>query len=411
MKIPLKSKPLETLISLADSGTWGDESTPKAGAPVLRSTNIYKKSMVYDDVAWRVIPQNDLLRKRLTTNDIIVTKSSGSPDHVGKCAVFEQPSSDDRPYYFSNFMLRLRSDPTKLNHRWLYYWLSSSIGRQAIAGLNNTTSGLRNLSIPQYLRQPIPIPFPEEPSRSVSEQARIVGILEGADELRRKQSLVMEESHKLVRSAFSKMFGNPARNDKGWPVITVQEAGEVKLGRQRSPEYQTGRFTKPYLRVANVYEDSLDLDDVLSMDFDERDFRQFCLAPYDILLNEGQSTELVGRPAMYLGEIPECCFQNTLIRFRAYSPKCTPEYSLAVFLNYLNEGRFARVSTKTSSVAHLGASRFAVMPFPLPPLSLQLEYSEFRRATRNLQSKLQAQCSESDKLFASITERAFRGAL
>ena len=32
----------------------------------------------------------------------------------------------------------------------------------------------------------------------------------------------------------------------------------------------------------------------------------------DILLNEGQSRELVGRPAIYRGEVPGSCFQNTL---------------------------------------------------------------------------------------------------
>ena len=73
---------------------------------------------------------------------------------------------------------------------------------------------------------------------------------------------------------------------------------------------------RPYLRVANVYEDRLDLSDVKQMNFTPNEYETFHLRDGDILLNEGQSIELVGRPAMYRGEVPGACFQNTLVRFR-----------------------------------------------------------------------------------------------
>ena len=76
---------------------------------------------------------------------------------------------------------------------------------------------------------------------------------------------------------------------------------------------------RPYLRVANVYENRIDTSDVLTMHFDDEKFDIYRLEPGDILLNEGQSPDLVGRPAMYRGEIADVCFQNTLIRFRASS--------------------------------------------------------------------------------------------
>jgi type I restriction enzyme S subunit len=102
-----------------------------------------------------------------------------------------------------------------------------------------------------------------------------------------------------------------------WAWATVEDAGEVRLGRQRSPQHHSGAHMRPYLRVANVFEDRIDISDVKRMNFTPREFEVYLLKEGDILLNEGQSLELVGRPAMYRNEIPDCCFQNTLIRFRA----------------------------------------------------------------------------------------------
>ena len=127
---------------------------------------------------------------------------------------------------------------------------------------------------------------------------------------------------------------------------------------------------RPYLRVANVFEDRIDTSDVQSMNFTPREHEIYGLQPADVLLNEGQSLELVGRAALYRGEVPGACFQNTLIRFRAY-PAVLPAYALLVFRHYLHAGVFQRIARWTTSIAHLGAARLSAMPFPVPPLQEQ----------------------------------------
>lgn len=124
---------------------------------------------------------------------------------------------------------------------------------------------------------------------------------------------------------------------------------------------------RPYLRVANVYENRIDTRDILEMNFTPAEAERFLLMPGDILLNEGQSRELVGRPAMFRDEVPGACFQNTLIRFRAHAGLVHPAYALSVFRYYLRAGLFQDVCKWTTNIAHLGAERFAAMPFPLAP--------------------------------------------
>lgn len=151
-------------------------------------------------------------------------------------------------------------------------------------------------------------------------------------------------------------------------MIRVQDAGEVLGGRQRSPSAQ-GEMT-PYLRVANVFTGHIDTSDVLQMPFTADERSRFALRSGDILLNEGQSLDLVGRSAIYQNEPPSCCFQNTLVRFRA-GASTDPNYAQYIFESYLRRGEFAKIALQTTSIAHLGAGRFAQMAFLAPPLKEQ----------------------------------------
>jgi type I restriction enzyme S subunit len=126
---------------------------------------------------------------------------------------------------------------------------------------------------------------------------------------------------------------------------------------------------RPYLRVANVFEDRIDVADVKEMDFSGV-FERFRLNSGDILLNEGQTPELVGRPAIYRGNPPDVAFTNSLIRFRS-GPDVLPEWALLVFRRHLHFGRFTREARITTNIAHLSVKRLASVEFPVPPVAEQ----------------------------------------
>ncbi|WP_199489326.1 restriction endonuclease subunit S [Micromonospora craniellae] len=155
----------------------------------------------------------------------------------------------------------------------------------------------------------------------------------------------------------------------GWRWATVGEVGRIDLGRQRHPNWHTGPEMRPYLRVANVFEDRIDTSDLKEMDFSGV-FERYKLKPGDVLLNEGQSPELLGRPAIYRGSPENVAFTNTLLRFRA-GPHVLPEWALIVFRRHMHARRFAREARITTNIAHLSASRLKSVEFPVPPLDEQ----------------------------------------
>lgn len=241
------------------------------------------------------------------------------------------------------------------------------------------------------------------PLPPLDEQRWIVGLLDRAAEIRRRADTARAKARAIIPALFLDMFGDPATNPKGWPVVMIGEAGEVKLGRQRAPKYQSGKFTRPYVRVANVFENMIDVSDLLSMDFDERDYANYRLSHGDILLNEGQSIELVGRPAMWRDEVEDCCFQNTLVRFRCDPAKIVPDFALAAFLRMYRDGHLSKIASKTSNVAHLGAGRFGKLPIVLPPIRLQTAFAEQAQRVDSLARHLDAAAAKAEAMAVGLS--------
>lgn len=141
-----------------------------------------------------------------------------------------------------------------------------------------------------------------------------------------------------------------------WDVFAVEEKGEVVTGKAlaaRAPGKQ-----RPYLRTKNVFDGRIDIEDVLTMPMTDEQFFHFQVRPGDVLLNEGQSLELVGRCSLYSGEYPEpCAMQNQLLRFRA-GKGVSPVFASYMFRRCQQTGVFAKIALQTTSIAHLGGSRF-----------------------------------------------------
>ncbi|MGW2296109.1 restriction endonuclease subunit S [Streptomyces violaceorubidus] len=169
----------------------------------------------------------------------------------------------------------------------------------------------------------------------------------------------------------------------------VRNVGDVRMGKQLSPAARDMPGQFPYLRVANVHLGRIDYADVNTMGFTSAERDRYGLKPGDVLLNEGQSLELVGRSAIYDGAEGRFCFQNTLIRFRP-SADVLPAYAQLVFERWLATGVFAAIAKQTTSIAHLGGDRFAALLFPLIPMVAQRRIVEVLASLTELEQGIEA---------------------
>jgi type I restriction enzyme, S subunit len=208
-----------------------------------------------------------------------------------------------------------------------------------------------SLKYPAFAQISAPVP-------SYPEQQKIAGCLSSLDELIAAQAHKVEalKTHKkgMMQQLFPRKGESQPRlrfpefRDAGeWEVMRVDDHGTVLAGKALA--VKAPGPLRPYLRTKNVLDGLIDLSDVLKMPMTDAEFSRFEILDGDVLLNEGQSLELVGRASIYRSEFRErCAMQNQLLRFRAFPATCA-EFAAQYFRKCQKDGTFANVATKTTS--------------------------------------------------------------
>lgn len=192
-----------------------------------------------------------------------------------------------------------------------------------------------------------------------------------------------------------------------WIEHRIEDLGTVDSGRQRSRHIVEG-VPRPYLRVANVYAGYIDVRDVLTMPFTDSEFERHVLRPGDVLLNEGQSRELVGRSAVYRGSPRECAFQNTLIRFRP-NGMVLSDFAHHLFEHLRLTGRFSAIASQTTSIAHLGVDRFAKLKVRVPSTSEQAEIASVLNVWSHAENTARQLLKQCRKLKRGLLQQLLTG--
>ncbi len=205
------------------TGVWGPEaSSPTQGFPIVRSTEIGGLSIKPKNASVRTVKVKRIENYRLQTGDILINKSSGSPRLVGWPAIFQDPQ-DGRTYLFSNFMLRLRSDRTKMEPWYLLYYLHSPVARSIYLSAQATTSGLRNLRVRDFLGQLLPLP-------PLETQRRIVAWLDEAfshlEAIKERHAEAEREAAALIPAKLAEVFGRAEK--EGWRWVKLGEVVEQR---------------------------------------------------------------------------------------------------------------------------------------------------------------------------------------
>jgi type I restriction enzyme, S subunit len=178
-----------TIGELADdsSGEWGKEpGEAELDVPVVRSTETRDLVADVEAAAVRSLTAKQFEKTALRDEDILVVKSSGSAQLVGRPSIVL--NLDGSKAGFSNFMLRLRAKPG-VHPRLLFGYLASPAGRALFLRLNRTTSGLRNLLLDRYLRVPVPRGNPDVESELLTR----LDAVEDAIAAARKTQRLLEE--------------------------------------------------------------------------------------------------------------------------------------------------------------------------------------------------------------------------
>jgi type I restriction enzyme S subunit len=208
-------------------------------------------------------------------------------------------------------------------------------------------------------------------------------------------------------SAAEQMFEGP----NGWRWARIGDYCDVQGGIQKTPLRRPVKNHFPYLRVANVQRNALDLGTLERYELSDEEVERWRLRAGDLLVVEGNGSETeIGRCAIWRGAVDPCVFQNHLIRVRPVFAAEAVEF-LQLFLNSPDGvAEMKRLAITTSGLYNLSVGKIRNLAVPVPPLTEQhrivARVEQLRRLCAELRERLQQTRATQSRLGDALVSAA-----
>lgn len=384
------------------NGDWGDEPTGNNDVAIIRTTNFTNDGIInYNNVVYRQIKKDIVLKKKLIYGDIIIEKSGGSDNFpVGRVVYYDKI---DEIYLCNNFTSILRTNKELVVSKYLLYLMLNLYKRGITTKFQTKTTGIRNLQLTSYLANT------EITIHDIQIQKEIVSILDKVTSLISMRKEQLEKLDILIKSKFIEMFGDPVLNPKGWEK---KKLGEVlkslttglnprkffKLNTEDAKNYYvTIRELKSGTLYFNSKTDMVN-DDALKLINGRSNLEK------DDILFTGTGT--IGETYIIRSKP-----NNWNIKEGVYSLKPIKEYITPYYIKIL----FAMENLKKEYSKFIVGGTVKSIPMrdlnllivPIPPLELQNQFAEFVEQVEKNKENIKSSLNQLEILYSALMQEYF----
>ena len=311
---------------------------------------------------------------------------------IGRKGSINNPIYVSEPFWNVDTAFGLVARREVLLPRYLFYFCK----KFDFEKLNKTVT-IPSLTKCDLLNIKIKLPDIDEQQLVVDKLIRIESVME----LRKQELNVLDN---LIKARFVEMFGDYI-NEGGKPL---SELATITGGLTKNSKRNTFNLKMPYLRVANVFFNRLDLNEILEIGVREDEIGKTLLEAGDLLFVEGNgSIEQIGRVAIWDGSINQILHQNHLIKARFHKKTILPEYALFYFMSQEGRQQIISKSVSTSGLNTLSVNKISSLILPMPPIELQERFAAFVTQVNKSKVAVQKALDETQMLFDSLMQKYF----
>lgn len=263
-------------------------------------------------------------------------------------------------------------------------YLISGMQKELLAGWKKEGATVESLELDLIANTSIPLlTFFEQRSITVyldRETERIDALVKKKERL---IELLQEKRTALITRAVTKgLDPNAPMKDPGvewlgeipehWDVKPLKAVSELQTGLTLGKTYEDGSLvTRPYLRVANVQDGYLTLDDITEVSIPSRDTPRYTLRQGDVLMTEGGDFDKLGRGYVWEGQIPDCLHQNHIFAVRPRANMLRPRFLSFILGSTYGRAYFTATSKQSTNLASTNSTKLKNLPLPVPRLEEQ----------------------------------------
>ena len=347
----------------------------EAAVRLCNYTDVYYRDDIMSDIPFmEATASKDQIDKfTLKAGDTIFTKDSETADDIGIAAFVPK----DMPGVVCGYHLSIARPRSGVDGAYVKRLFDMHYTKACFAVLAN---GLTRVGLNQYAVDNIELPWPppEEQSRIAAFLYRETGKIDGliADQ-EKLLALLAEKRQATISHAVTKGLNpNAPMKDSGipwlgevpahWRVTPLKFIATVQTGIAKGKDIAGKEtITVPYLRVANVQDGHLALDDIATIDIEPEQLERYLLRAGDVLMNEGGDFDKLGRGAIWNGQIEDCIHQNHVFAVRPHSVSSS-------WLNQVTSSQYAQFyfmgrSKQSTNLASISSTNIMELPVVMPP--------------------------------------------
>ncbi|CAH0164656.1 Type-1 restriction enzyme EcoKI specificity protein [Roseomonas sp. CECT 9278] len=187
----------------------------------------------------------------------------------------------------------------------------------------------------------------------------------------------------------------------GWSVKRLRFLAQVQTGIAKGKDVQGIETIRvPYLRVANVQDGFIDIDDVSEIEIAATDLGRYLLRAGDVLMNEGGDFDKLGRGQVWNGAIDPCIHQNHVFAVRPHGIE--PEWLALVTSADCGRFFFMTRAKQSTNLASISSTNLLELPVPCPPPA---ERRAIMRFLDREAGKIDALVAEQERLIALLKQK------
>lgn len=210
---------------------------------------------------------------------------------------------------------------------------------------------------------------------AVAAKKEQVGVLAGAFKATLQRVVTRGLNNKsALREANSPWLSKVPRH---WGLVMLKRLCDIQSGLTLGKEYEGNLIERPYLRVANVQDGHVLLDNLSTIEVPPEVAARTSLRAGDVLMTEGGDLDKLGRGVVWQGEVADCLHQNHVFAIRCHDWKLRPQFLAYVSAAQHGRDYFEATGKKTTNLAATNSTKVGQFPIPLPSVDEQDQLIEY----------------------------------
>ena len=199
-------------ICTSELGKTRDEKRNKGTfRPYLCAINVQWDRFDLSELKEMRFEDDEYDRYTIRKGDLVICEGGD----IGRAAIWD----NEQPIYYQNALHRVRF-VKGIDARFILYYFMYLKQTGILDGRYGKGVTIKHLVKSTLVSIPVPVPPIVEQQRIVSELDLLTGIID-------KKNAQLRDLDALAQSIFYEMFGDPAVNEKGWPVKQISDLFDV----------------------------------------------------------------------------------------------------------------------------------------------------------------------------------------